>query len=157
MLERDSIPVVADLEKLPFRPDVIHARHHLDAMTAVITLPGVPAIYHCVGPSWATVVPKHPRIYRYVAPSAQIVTLLAHEGIPSDQVDTISNTIDLERFCRTRVPPAVPARALVYDDLLAVESSFSQSLNRELKTAGINVEFVGRRLGACSRIPNSNC
>jgi hypothetical protein len=147
LLERDSIPVVVDLEKLPFRPDVIHARHHLDAMTAVMTLSGVPAIYHCVGPSWATVVPKHPRILRYVAPTAQIVSVLEREGIGSDQIDPIPNAIDLERFARMREPAAVPTRALVYDDLLTMEAPFVQAITAELRRDGIDVAFVGRRFG----------
>jgi len=147
LLERDSIPVVVDLEKLPFRPDVIHARHHLDAMTAVMTLSGVPAIYHCVGPSWASVLPKHPRIYRYVAPSAQIVSLLEREGIGSGQIDPIPNAIDLDRFARMREPAAVPTRALVYDDLLSMEAPFVQAVTVELKGADIDVAFVGRRFG----------
>ena len=57
LLERDSISVSTDLERLPFRPDIIHARHHLDAMTAVMALPGVPAIHHCIGAAWSILPP----------------------------------------------------------------------------------------------------
>src|SRR4051812_38079645 len=44
-----TIPVVSDLVRLPFRPDVIHAHHHLDAMAAIQQFPGVPVIYYCHG------------------------------------------------------------------------------------------------------------
>jgi hypothetical protein len=60
LLERDAISVATDLENLPFRPDVIHARHHLDAMAAVMALPEVPAIYDCTGGAPLGIVPRHP-------------------------------------------------------------------------------------------------
>src|ERR1039457_3480393 len=46
LLENDVVPVATDLENLPFLPDVIHAQHHLDTMTALTALPGVPAVHH---------------------------------------------------------------------------------------------------------------
>ena len=49
-LRRATIPVVDNLENLS-PPDIIHGQHHLDTMTALLALPGVPAIYVCHG--WA--------------------------------------------------------------------------------------------------------
>src|SRR5579862_4781542 len=69
LLESDVIPVATDLERLPFAPDVIHGQHHLDAMTAIAGLPGVPALYHCHGAVWREAIPAHPRIHRYLAVS----------------------------------------------------------------------------------------
>ena len=51
LLESDPVAVTTDLENLVFRPDIIHAQHHLDAMTALGALQGVPALYHCHGAS----------------------------------------------------------------------------------------------------------
>jgi len=153
MLERDSIPVVVNLEKLPFRPDVIHARHHLDAMTAVMALPGVPAIHHCLGPAWATLIPKHPRIFRYVAPSVGVAASLASEGIASEQTDTILHAFDPDRFTKVRTPPSVPTRALIYDDVLSSDSLVVQTIVSELQSAGMAVELSGRRFGRAIEDP----
>src|SRR4030095_9893124 len=52
LTQNDVIPVATDLEGLAFAPDIIHAQHHLDGMTALTALPGVPAIFHCHGATW---------------------------------------------------------------------------------------------------------
>ena len=49
LLDNDVVPVATDLEHLPFVPDVIHAQHHLDAMSALASVLGAPAIYQCHG------------------------------------------------------------------------------------------------------------
>ena len=48
-LRTAGIPVVDDLTRLPFQPDIIHGQHHLETMTALLCLPGVPAVYFCHG------------------------------------------------------------------------------------------------------------
>ncbi len=46
LLENDLVPVVPDLRKLKLKPDIIHAQNHMEAMIALATLPGTPALYH---------------------------------------------------------------------------------------------------------------
>ena len=48
-LREATVPVVDDLRALNMPPDVIHGQHHLDAMTAMLQFPEVPAIYVCHG------------------------------------------------------------------------------------------------------------
>jgi hypothetical protein len=148
LLERDSIPVVVDLETLPFRPDVIHARHHLDAMTAVMALPGVPAVYHCTGLAWSIVLPIHPRIFRYIAPSPGVARWIEREGgIPQARVDVAFDAVDLLRFSGVREPRPQPARALVYDDGLLPDSQLVTEIRRAVLAAGLEFNTLGRRLG----------
>ena len=146
-LERDSIPVAADLERLPFRPDIIHARHHLDAMTAVSGLPGVPAIHHCIAPASSIVLPVHPRIHRYVAPSTDVAGRLAGEGIGEERIDLVGNAVDLQRFARRREPATPPRRVLVYDDELGADSPVVSAIRAAAAARGLSLDHLGRRFG----------
>jgi hypothetical protein len=147
LLERDSISVSTDLERLPFRPDIIHARHHLDAMTAVMALPGVPAIHHCIGAAWSIAAPVHPRIYRYIAPSLGVAGWLAERGIPAGRIDALHNAVDLLRFTKIRLPSAQPQRVLVYDDLLLPDSPAVIAIGQAAADLGLQVDLIGRRFG----------
>ena len=147
LLERDSISVATDLDQLPFRPDIIHARHHLDAMTAVMALPGVPAIHHCIGPAWSIALPVHPRIYRYIAPSSGVAGWIAERGIPVGQIDALHNAIDLLRFTRIRQPSPQPRRVLVYDDVLLPDSPAVIAIGQAAADLGLKLDLIGRRLG----------
>src|SRR4051794_1749938 len=78
-LADDSVPITSCLKPLPFVPDVIHAQHHLTAMTAIMALPGVPAVYNCGGAMPSEKQPRHPRIVRYVAISPTFRIRMATE------------------------------------------------------------------------------
>ena len=148
LLERDSISVATDLANLPFRPDIIHARHHLDAMTAVMALPGVPAVHHCIGPAWSIALPVHPRIYRYIAPSPGVAGWIAERGeIPNAEIDVLHNAVDLLRFARVGRHSADPQRLLVYDDELLPDSPVVIAVTQAAADLGLQLEMIGRRLG----------
>ncbi len=103
LLESDVLGVSTDLEKLPFQPDIIHAQHHLDAMTALTALPGVPALYHCHGAVWREAVPKHPRIYHYLAMSRTLAErIMVESNIAADDITLWWNTVDTARFRTVR-------------------------------------------------------
>jgi hypothetical protein len=148
LLERDSVSVATDLENLPFRPDVIHARHHLDAMAAVMALPDVPAIYHCSQPGRISTPPTHPRIYRYLAPSdteAQRVAKVT--GVSRASVDVVHNAVDTARFYRVRQPADRPRRALVYNVRQGPESDILSQIRAAVKPLNLELEVIGRYLG----------
>ena len=145
LLELDSIPVATDLENLPFRPDIIHARHHLDAMSAVMALPGVPAVHHCIGTAWDTALPKHPRIHRYIAPSEHVSTWISQTGdVPRNRIDTLLNGIDLTRFQAVREPPASVRRILIYDDRLSPESDLTLEVTKVAAERDLQLDCIGR-------------
>ena len=147
-LERDSIAVATDLERLPFRPDIIHARHHLDAMTAVLALPGVPAIYHqsLVDPPIS--VPRHPRIYRYVAPTEVAAERLVTDGdLDVSSVDVVARPVDRERFAAVRKPAATLSRALLCDDRILPHSPVVVAIRSGAGKLGLELDLSGRNLG----------
>ncbi len=148
LFERDSIAVATDLAGLPFKPDIIHARHHLDAMTAVMGLPGVPAIHHCIGSRWAVVLPVHPRIYRHVVPSADAAHWVAgHPGVAGDRIAILPNPVDLQRFATVRVAPERPQRLLFHDDLVQPDSAAVTAVRAAAGELGLAVDVIGRGVG----------
>ena len=99
-LRRASVPVIDDLNALNEPPDLIHGQHHLEAMTAMLRFPQVPAIYVCHGwlPS-EKLPPIFPSICRYVANDELCrERLLTTKGIDTSMIDVLFNSADLERF-----------------------------------------------------------
>ena len=140
----DSVPLTSCLNLLPFVPDLIHAQHHLDAMTAIMALPGVPAIYCCHGATYADKQPKHPRIVRYVAvtPTSRL-RMAIESGIDESLIDVVYNAVDLHRFRAIRNPPDRPRRALVYRRNLDPNSLISRQIREAAVVAGLELEFRG--------------
>lgn len=145
LLERDLVAVATDLDRLPFRPDVIHARHHLDAMSALIALPDVPAIFDCLGPGSRTMVPVHPRLHRYIVPSSAVARPIEAECVPPGMIAASSDGVDLERFARVRPAPAGLARLAVYDDHLDRRDESVMAI--EAAAGAGTIDFIGRRFG----------
>lgn len=144
LLENDVIPVATDLERLPFRPDVIHAQHHLDAMTALASLPGVPAVYQCHGAVWREAVPRHPRIYHYLAVSrTQAERMAIESNIAPEDLTVLLNGVDLEVFSTVRTLPPRPLRALFYNSRHAAVSPTVMAIREAADRHGLAIDFVG--------------
>lgn len=116
MLKEMRIPVIIDPFNSPFKPDVIHGQHHLDTMRALCAFPDVPAIYHCHGYlPWVEDPPVHPRILYYVGMSSVVSDRIRFSlGLPDQQIITVPNWVDLDRFRFVRNPPHKPRKALLY-------------------------------------------
>lgn len=157
LLESDVIPVATDLEHLPFRPDIIHAQHHLDAMTAITALPGVPAIYHCHGAIWRESLPKHPRIHHYLAVSSTLRERMSIEFvIPPSDISVVLNGVDMRRFrLRTSTPPARLTRGLVYNSRHDLESPTVKAIQEAAGRRAIHLDFIGSRFGRLADAPES--
>lgn len=86
-LRRATVPVLDDLGSLNKPPDLIHAQHHLETMTALVRFPKTPAVYVCHG--WLPdeeAPPRHPRILRYLAVDELVRQRLLDEcGIPESR------------------------------------------------------------------------
>src|SRR4029079_13181694 len=89
-----TIPVVSDLSALGVRPDLIHGQHHLDAVSAMLRFPDVPAVYMCHGfVPWEEEPPAFPSIKRYIAVDDLCrERLLATPGITADRVRVVRNS-----------------------------------------------------------------
>jgi hypothetical protein len=156
LLDEDMLRSTHDMENLPFRPDVIHAQHHLDAMIAITALPGVPAIYHCHGAVWRDCVPKHPRIYHYLAMSRTLAERMTVESnIARSEIKVILNGVDLTRFGNFRAIPERPARALVYQRAHGNDNDTVAAIRAAAARTGIDLDFIGQRFGRTITDPES--
>lgn len=156
LLDYDQVPVVTDLERLPVRPDVIHAQHHLDAMVAIAMVPGVPAIYHSHGATWKGCPPLHPRIHEYVVITPTAAERMAVEsGIPLSSITLLPNGIDLQRFFTVRQPAAVLRRALFYNRYHQPQSPTVAAVRTATERLGISLDFVGQPFGTTTSSPES--
>lgn len=147
-LRRATVPVLDDLDCLTQPPDVIHAQHHLEAMTALARFPGTPAVYVCHG--WLPdeeAPPRHPRIYRYVAVDKLVRQRLVDEcGIHSSKIRLHLNFVDLQRFAPREPLPQKPARALAFSNYIAEDNCLS-TLRRACAEEGIELDTIGVAAG----------
>ncbi len=144
-IRRAGIPVVESLDRLGEAPSVIHGQHHLEAMTAMLRFPEVPAIYVCHGwLPWQEAPPRFPTIGRYVAvDSLRKDRLVFEHGIAARDVEILPNFVDMERF-RPRPPlPAAPARALVFSNQAEEGTSFLSAVRRACEEARLPVDVAG--------------
>jgi hypothetical protein len=88
-LRAATVPVVSDLDKVSFRPDLIHGHHHLETLIAALHFPGVPIVHFCHGfLPWEEAPLHHPSIARYVAVDATCIDrLTAEEGIAPGRIE----------------------------------------------------------------------
>lgn len=150
-----TIPVCSDLAHLPFRPDVIHAHHHLDAMAAIQQFPGVPVIYYCHGfQPWEETPVRHPQIFRYVAVDELCrERLVIEHAIPESQVELLLNFVDLNRFHPRPPLPAKPLRALIFGNQLGPGHPIYEAARAACEARGIALEIAGASGGASSSQP----
>ena len=146
-LAAEGVPVVDDLSRAPFTPDVIHGHHHVETMTALARFGATPALYVCHGAvPWEEMPPRHPRILRHVAvcePTRE--RCVAEAGVPPERVRVVPNFVDLDRFLPRGPLPERPRRALVWSNyasasthLPAVEAACRRA-HVELDARGIGV------------------
>jgi len=154
-LRAATVPVVDDLRALNVPPDLIHGQHHLDAMTAMLQFPDVPAIYVCHGwLPWEELPPVFPSIRRYVAVDDVCrERLLTTSGIAAERIDVLYNFVDLDRF-RLRDPlPAVPGSALIFSNSATV-GSFVGTIREACQAFGIDrVDIAGYASGSAIAQP----
>jgi hypothetical protein len=153
-LREAGVPVVNELATLPFHPDVIHGQHHLETMTALLALPGVPAVYFCHGAlPWEETPPRFPRIRRYVAVDEACRERVRREaGVADDRIALCLNFVDLDRF-RPRPPlPPKPARALVFSNY-ADETNHLAVVRASCARLGIAVDACGAGVDRVEEAP----
>lgn len=148
-LRRATVPVVDELARVHEPPDLLHLQHHLEAMTALLHFPGVPAVYVCHGwLPWEEAPPRFPRILRYVAVDTTTRDRLEHEaGIPAEQIDLQLNFVDLERF-RPRDPlPERPRRALLFSNEASEATPLLRVVREACRRTGVALDVAGIACG----------
>ncbi len=149
LLETNQIPVVTDIDHLQVRPDIIHGQHHLDTMTALLALPGVPAIYFCHGAlPWQEQPPRHPRILHYATTTESLAKRLSIEWrLPLERITVFRNHVDLEKFRPRKEPlPDKPRRALVFAPNFQGQERIDL-VTRACAERGVKVDFAGYAVG----------
>lgn len=154
-LRAGGVRVVDDLDVLEDPPDLIHGHHHLEAMTALLRFPGVPAVFVCHGArAWEESPPLFPRIRRYIAVDAPCRERLLAAGIGKDVIRVLLNFVDLRRF-RARPPlPVRPQRALVFGNSLGASSGLAE-IRSACGAASLEVDVLGMAGGAVSAHPEA--
>ena len=153
-LRAEKIPVVSELSQLPCAPDLIHGQHHLETMTALLALPGVPAIYVCHGAlPWEETPPVFPRIHRYLAVDEACRERVLREAQTSpDKIKLLLNFVDLQRFQPRPPLPEKPLRALVFSNY-AKEKNYLSAVRAACAKFHITVDVRGQGVGQVADEP----
>ncbi|MCP1625612.1 glycosyltransferase [Pseudomonas nitroreducens] len=154
-LRRATVPVIDDLNALNTPPDVIHGQHHLDAVTAMLHFPRVPALYICHGwLPWEEVPPALPAIGRYLAvDDLCLERLLTTPGIPPERCEVLYNFVDLQRFKQRPALPERPRSALIFSNYAAGQPAL-EAMRNACHRAGIEqVDVVGSGSGNSVKEP----
>lgn len=153
-LRAATVPVIDNLDALGLAPDIIHGQHHLDAMTALLSFPGVPAVFFCHGwLPWEEMPPRFPRILRYVAVDHTCRDrLLLEHAIAEERIRVIFNFVDLERFKPRGPLPDRPGRALIFSNW-ANENTHVPAVRRACAEQGIRVDVLGAAAGKACATP----
>lgn len=153
-LRARGVAVIDRLDRLGEPPAVIHGQHHLEAMSALLRFPSVPALYVCHGwLPWEEAPPQFPSLLRYVAVDRlRRDRLVLEHGIPESRVAVLPNFVDLERF-RPRPPlPPRPRRALLLSNQ-AAPGTFLPAVERACAASGIALTVAGVAAGRPVRRP----
>lgn len=155
-LRAATIPVVDDLAAVAEPPDVIHGQHHMQAISALLHFPGVPAVFVSHGwAPWEEVPPRFPRIHRYVAVDYTTrERLVSESGIPPERVEVVLNFVDLERFQPREPLPAMPRRALVFSNQ-ASEANYLPAVREACSRLGVELDVAGIAAGQPAARPET--
>jgi len=147
MMFANGVQVKSRLADLPWKPDVIHGQHHLQAVAALGYFPDTPAIYYCHGVTpWVERIPIHRRIRRYVMMCEWMVTTTVTEhGLAPERVTFIPNGVNTERFSRVRQVKERPERALIFgNNEIPAEVARLETACRKLN---ITLDKIGKPYG----------
>lgn len=146
--------MIDDLAALTDPPDVIHGHHHLDAISAMLWFPEVPAVYVTHGwIPWEELPPVYPNIRRYLAVSETGRERLVTHGVAPERVDTVLNFADMRRFAPRDPLPDSPKRVLVFTNHARDGDGYTTLLRDTCRLLDIRVNVVGAQNGNPVREP----
>jgi hypothetical protein len=118
-------------------------------MTALLSLPGVPAIYFCHGwLPWEELPPVFPRIFRYVAVDRTCLERVLYEAlIPEEKTLVLLNFVDLKRFQPRGPLPPKPGRAVIFSNY-ARQNNSTQSIREACARCQVEVDVTGLSTGS---------
>lgn len=151
-----GVPVVDDLDALPFEPELIHGQHFVQALTALLRFPQVPAVFACHGRlPWQEIPPLWAGIDHYLAVDRNTEERLVDVyGIPRKDVTVLLNWVDLERFPRRAPLPPRPSRALIFSNAGPADGHI-EPVQQACAALGIPVETRGLGVGQVLEDPGA--
>lgn len=153
-MNKAGVETVDDLNKLSFKPDVIHGQHHLETMTALSHFSEIPVFYLCHGwKPWQEKPPLHPRILRYGAVDSLTLDFATRNKVPKSKIELVHNFVDLKRFKQRKPLPKKPQKALIFNNA-AAETNYTKMVREACNKAGIKkIDVVGQMSGNVSNRP----
>jgi glycosyltransferase involved in cell wall biosynthesis len=147
-LRQSGVPVINDLSRLTFAPQIIHGQHRPAMLNALKRFPAVPAICVMHGATAAIDAPfVFPPIRRYVAvDDFCLARLLREPGIWPDRARVMLNFVDLTRFSARCPLPPTPARALVFSNY-ADRRTHLPAVTEACRRVGLPLHAVGDGVG----------
>ncbi|HVF23097.1 MAG TPA: glycosyltransferase [Pyrinomonadaceae bacterium] len=155
-LQRGTVPVVDNLNRVGAVPDVIHGNHNTELITSLLQFENVPAVFYCHSwTDWISAPPAHPRILRYVAVDDTCRDRLVLEhAIPEERVRVQLHAADPERFKAREPLPAKPVRALVFSNN-ANHWTHLNAVREACRRADIKLDVVGSGINASATNPET--
>lgn len=151
-----GIAVVTDLDRLPFRPDIIHGQDRPLLVDALRRLPGVPAVsvtHDATAPIDAPF--AHPRIARYVGIDERCrARIAAVPEILPGRIAVILNGVDLARFTPRPPLPERPSRALIFSNYASARTHLKPVM-QACARAGLAVDVAGAGVGKLVAAPET--
>jgi glycosyltransferase involved in cell wall biosynthesis len=146
-LQAAGIPVITNLRRVPWRPQVIHGHHRATTLLALAAFRDVPALYLCHNHAyWLDRTPLHPRVRRYLGVSRLCIARMKQERAPADAIAFAPNWVDVDRFLPRRALPRRPGRALVFSNYASDETHLP-AVRKACRRAGLTLDVIGHGAG----------
>lgn len=141
-----GVPVVDDLGRVPWVPDVLHCQHSMETLSAISYFLPVPALYLCHDATvWYDMCPPLPCVERCLAVDTYVRERVSRDvGLPENAIGLAFNAVDERRFTlvNTYRYGSQPRNALLFHSNLT-GTSFKLSIQRACDYLGIELDEAG--------------
>jgi glycosyltransferase involved in cell wall biosynthesis len=150
--------VTDNISELEPTPDIIHGHHHHTVIAAALRFPTTPIVYVCHGVTpWQEKPLRLSTIKKYVAVSNLTRTRIAQTtGIDIQEVELVSNFVNLKKFKKKRSTSHLPKKALLFGNHWNVESTQYNYIKKACERFGISsVDSIGLESGKITARPEA--
>jgi len=143
-----GVPVVDDVSKISFVPDIIHGNHNVALATAMIRFRTVPAVFIChdtISPFDEPIITN--RIISYIAVDYACRARLLASGVTEQKTEIVINAVDTERFKLKSNISQTPKTALCIVKAFhrnERKEHYIRILTEACKARNISMDLVGR-------------
>jgi septation ring formation regulator EzrA len=139
-----GIPVVDNLEDLPWEVEVVHGHHNFATVLAMLACRRARGLFVCHdAKAWHDKPPSFPRLMAYAGVDdlcrERVATSL---GMSLKEVRFIGNSVDLARFQPRGLLPERPRRAVIFSNY-ASEHTFLPIVREACQREGLELDVIG--------------